>query len=278
MTKLAKSRKLLLAGLLIGVLIGSPSVYGFSADEVQTSSQVAKIGYGNVGKVMSEVSMAKVKSNLINKALSDLFTELASHLKKKNVPDQVVKKFKSQAKSLLSLYEKNAITQKQLGRQVSNIVKNVGRKDPKGKVPVSVMEKAGMSKEAVKKMSKKGVGSEVGVEMAREMAQNRKKKEEENKEEQTYSASKQNGKGKENEKEKENEKDKQKTVQKKNQKQKMDKESKSENEKNEVAKKKKEKKEKKEGKSSQVGKGNNQDKQKNKKSRENDSEDNHDHD
>lgn len=162
-------------GLLVGVLVVSMSVFGVYADEEQTPSEMAKIGYEHVGSVMSSVSGAEVdKSEMVKGALSNLFGALAEHLSEKRVPDHVVDKFESQSDSLLTLYENGLINSQQLGEQSSNIVKSAGRQDPEGKVSSSALKRAGMDDEKIQELAEKGPGELDGAEMAQEMARDRK--------------------------------------------------------------------------------------------------------
>ena len=78
--------------LVIGSFVVVLSVVGFAADDVQTPSQLpddeqtpskqAKIGYRNVGSVVSSVTGAEVdKKALVKEALANLDEELADHMK-----------------------------------------------------------------------------------------------------------------------------------------------------------------------------------------------------
>lgn len=154
----SKTSRLAVSFFLMVTLVFSLSIIGFGQEEdVQTSSEMAKIGYRNVGQVMSGVSGAEVdKKELVSGALSDLFAELASHLDDKNVPDKVVEKFTDRAESLQTLYESGAISSDQLSSEASSIVRSAGRNDPEGEVPVSVLEEAGMEEEEVEELNRKG--------------------------------------------------------------------------------------------------------------------------
>lgn len=165
-------KRILTISLTIGVLILAFSVIGLGQEmpgEEQTPSEQAKIGYRNVGSIMSSVSGADVdKSALVKVALSNLFEELAGHMEDKGVPDHVVEKFRDRAGSLEAISEE--LTKEQLGSEASNIVQSAGREDPGGGVPLSVLEKAGLEKEDLEELTEKGPNKEKATQAVRNMA------------------------------------------------------------------------------------------------------------
>ncbi len=162
---------ILTISLTIGALILAFSVVGLGQEDVQTSSEKAKIGYRNVGSVMSSVTGAETdKSELVKEALSNLFEELAYHMEQKGLPDHVVEKFRERTNSLETMAAEGVLTSNQIGSEASNIVKSVGRKDPEGGVPVSVLEKAGLSEKDVDELTGKGNNKEKATKAVRKMA------------------------------------------------------------------------------------------------------------
>ncbi|MCF7890547.1 hypothetical protein K9M78_04940 [Candidatus Bipolaricaulota bacterium] len=187
-------KRILTISLAVGALILAFSVVGLGQDEVQTPSEQAKIGYENVGSVMSEITGAEEdKSVIVKGALANLFSELAGHLEEKGVPDHVVEKFRNRADSLAAIGEE--LTKNQIASEASNMIQSVGRKDPGGGVPVSVLEKAGLSREDVKELTEKGPNKEKATEVVRKMAQKTEKVQEQDKIRSQDQARNDNGKG-----------------------------------------------------------------------------------
>lgn len=170
--------RLVVFGLLVGLLVFGLTAGVTGQEEVQTGSE--SLGYENVGKVMSEVASADVdKSERVTEALKSLFGALADHLEEKGVPDHVVEKFENRTDSLTSMGRNGLLNKEQLSSEASNITKNALRDVDDGEVPVSVMEKAGMSEKEVEELSGKGQKGKEAAETVRKMARGREKEREE---------------------------------------------------------------------------------------------------
>lgn len=164
--------------LFVGLLVFGLAAGVTGQEEVWTGSE--SIGYENVGKVMSEVAGADVDNKeQVTEALENLFGALADHLEEKGVPDHLVEKFEDRAESLTSMGRAGLLNKEQLSSEASNITKNALRDEEDGEVPVSVMEKAGMSEEEVEELSGKGQKEKEAAETVRKMARGREKEREE---------------------------------------------------------------------------------------------------
>ena len=139
-------------------------------EEVQTPSKMAKIGYRNVGSVMSSVTGAEVdKKELVTEALNNLFNELADHLEDKGVSDHVLDNFRTKFDSASTMYEAGVINSQQLGSEASTLVENLGRRDKEGKVPSSVLKEAGMSNQDIEEVAENGKGKPNSDQMVRNL-------------------------------------------------------------------------------------------------------------
>lgn len=181
----SKINKLAISILVISTLVLSFATIGLAqeGEDVNTSLEEERIEYESIGEVMSNISEADVPKEEVTDALSGLFNELATHLEEKEVPGHVVDKFEEKARSVTTMYESDALNPDQLGSEASRIVESVGRKDPEGKVPASVLEKSGMEKDQVEELNQKGADNVDPKEMAEGIVNRKREKIEERKQE-----------------------------------------------------------------------------------------------
>ena len=180
-------KKKILGFFLVATLVFVLTLTGMAQEEEdsQTPSEMAKIGYRNVGSVMSGVSGAEVdKKQLKAQALNNLFNELANHLDDKGVPEHVVEKFRNRFQSATGLYEEGIINKNQLSSETSTLVQNLGRRDEEGEISSSVLEKAGMGEKDIKQLAGngKGKGKSGSAEMVKSLARETEEEQEQNRE------------------------------------------------------------------------------------------------
>lgn len=143
--------------ILLAVLIIIPLVLSARSAEtqtpsksIQTSSQMAQLGYTMVAQIMSQLNETGVnKKGRIVSAIRQLHLALANHLQNENVPSEVIEQFKKNMKSVELLFRTGAIEGNKLGNQIYEIVKQLSEVDQDGKVSSEVLEKLGLSKETI---------------------------------------------------------------------------------------------------------------------------------